>query len=99
MSSWWARPAWCSSRDGSGLNQQFVDALLRKLCLVQGITPPAGAMAHALRHSYGADLAYRSVPLPVIQQLLGHVDPRTTSIYTAVHLSELTHTLREAGVL
>ena len=38
-------------------------------------------MAHALRHSYGMELASRSVPLPVIQQLLGtltHVPPAST---------------------
>jgi len=44
------------------------------------------ASVHTLRHSYATHLLERSVPLPVIQQLLGHRSPRTTLIYT--HLTE-----------
>ena len=46
-----------------------------------GVTPPDGAMAHALRHAYGMDLAMRGVPLSVVQQLLGpttHEQRRST---------------------
>jgi site-specific recombinase XerD len=86
-------------RNGTALNQQFVDSLLRRLAAVGGVAAPEGAMAHALRHSYGMELALRGVPLPVIQQLLGHSDPRTTSIYTAAHASDLTATLDDAGLL
>ena len=83
--------------NGTALNQQFVDSLLRRLAAVGGVAAPEGAMAHALRHSYGMELALRGVPLPVIQQLLGHSDPRTTSIYTAAQASDLTATLDDAG--
>src|SRR5688500_10775990 len=55
-------------------------------------------MAHALRHAYGMDLAMGGVPLSVIQQLLGHDDPRTTSIYTAAHAEDLSAALADAGV-
>jgi len=44
------------------------------------------ASVHTLRHSYATHLLERSVPLPVIQELLGHRSPRTTLIYT--HLTE-----------
>ena len=47
----------------------------------------------------GMELAFRGVPLPVTQQLLGHSDPRTTSIYTTAHASDLTATLDDAGLL
>ena len=47
--------------------------------------------------SYGMELALRGVPLPFIQQLLGHADPRTCSIYTTAHATDLTDTLRDAG--
>ena len=83
--------------NGTRLTQQFVDSLLRRLTVTCGVTAPEGAMAHALRHSYGMELALRGVPLPVIQQLLGHADPRT--IYTAAHATDLTDTLRDAGLL
>jgi site-specific recombinase XerD len=85
--------------NGTTLTQQFVDSLLRRLTASCGITAPEGAMAHALRHSYGMELALRGVPLPVIQQLLGHSDPRTSSIYTIAHATDLTDTLRDAGLL
>lgn len=86
-------------RDAKPLNQQFVDALLRRLCRQTATTPPPGALAHALRHWYGTELARRGVPLPIIQQLLGHVDPRTTSIYTRTHATDLTDALNDAGLL
>ena len=84
------------------MNQQFVDALLRRLASAAQPAPPGRgnrAMGHALRHSYGSELALRGVQVPVTQQLLGHVDPRTTSIYTTAHAAELTHALRDAGLL
>lgn len=99
------RPSWRPGeilfvrRNGTPLNQQFVDTLLRRLCLLADVQPPDGAMAHALRHTYGSELARRGVPVMLIQQLLGHSDPRTSSIYTTVHLTDLSHTLREAGLL
>jgi site-specific recombinase XerD len=68
-------------RDGSPLTQQVLDRTLRRLAGSAGVAPPEGAMAHALRHTYGMDLARRGVRLSVIQQLMGHDDPRTTSIY------------------
>jgi integrase len=54
--------------DGSPLTQQVVDRTLRRLAASAGVSPPEGAMAHALRHTYGMDLAMRGVPLSVIQQ-------------------------------
>ena len=85
--------------DGTPLTQQLVDRTLRRLATAAGATPPDGAMAHALRHAYGMDLAMRGVPLSVIQQLLGHDDPRTTSIYTAAHAEDLSAALADAGAL
>jgi site-specific recombinase XerD len=85
--------------DGKPLSQQVIDRTLRRLAAAAGVSPPDGAMAHALRHTYGMDLAMRSVPLSVIQQLMGHDDPRTTSIYTVAHAEDLSAALAEAGAL
>ena len=62
------------------MTQQVVDRTLRDVSDERRHRAPDGAMAHALRHTYGMDLAMRGVPLSVIQQLMGHDDPRTTSI-------------------
>jgi site-specific recombinase XerD len=85
--------------NGAPLNQQFIDTLLRRLCLTAGIPMPTGAMTHALRHSYGSELALRNLPTSVLQQLLGHNDPRTTSRYTRAHGTDLIHALNDAGWL
>ena len=37
--------------------------------------------------------------LSVIQQVLGHDDPRTTSIYTAAHTEDLSAASADAGAL
>lgn len=42
---------------------------------------------HDLRHTFGANLAMAGVPLPVIQELLGHAEITTTMIY--VHFAPI----------
>jgi len=54
--------------DGAPMNQQGIDRQLRGPANRIGVIVPDGAMAHALRHSYGDRLARRGVwpcPLPV----------------------------------
>ncbi len=41
---------------------------------------------HDVRHTYATDLFRNGVPLPIIQELLGHKDIKTTMIY--VHVDE-----------
>lgn len=85
--------------DRRPLDQPFIDALLRRCARSVGVPAPDGAMAHGLRHHYGMSLAVRGVPLPIIQQLMGHADPRTTSIYTRAHAGDLAAALFDAGLL
>lgn len=60
--------------------QDTVATAARKAGLEKPVTP------HTLRHSYGAALAMRGVPLPTIQSLMGHASISTTMIY--IHLTE-----------
>lgn len=44
---------------------------------------------HSLRHSIATNMLGSDVPLPVIQQILGHQDPETTQIYLSVDINGL----------
>jgi site-specific recombinase XerD len=46
-----------------------------------------------------AQLAVRGVPLPIIQQLMGHTDPATTTIYTRATGNDTAVVLDDAGWL
>lgn len=85
--------------DGRTLNPQLVDRIIRRCAGEAGVRVPDGASAHALRHHFGVQLTLRGVPLPALQQLMGHADPRTTSIYTAMAEADLTGVLDDAGWL
>jgi len=84
---------------GEQMTRQDIDEVLRRLCRAGAVTAPDGEMAHGLRHHYGTQLALHGVPVPVIQQLLGHADPRTSSIYTRVAAQSLVDALTTAGML
>lgn len=85
--------------NGSALSPQAVDRVVRGLAERAGVVLPTGAAAHAFRHHYGVTLALRGVPGNVISQLMGHADPRTTSIYTTVASTQLISALDDAGLL
>lgn len=46
--------------------------------------PPEQLHPHALRHLFGTELAEDDVDLVMRSDLLGHVDPKTTAIYTTL---------------
>lgn len=85
--------------DGRPLNQQFLDRLIRRCARQAGVAMPGDAAAHAFRHHFGVQLALRGVPLPVISELMGHADPRTTAIYTRAVGRHLVEALDDAGWL
>jgi site-specific recombinase XerD len=87
------------SNGGRPLSQQQLDRQLRQFCARTDIELPEGAMAHALRHFYGSQLAVRGVPLPIIQHLMGHTNPATTTIYTRATAADTTGVLDDAGWL
>lgn len=53
----------------------------RKLLRLTGIK----GSHHYLRHSFGTRLVKMSVPLPVVQSLMGHADIESTMIYVHLH--------------
>ena len=52
----------------------------------QGDDKPAAklrrrARAHALRHTFGTQCAEQGIPIPIVQDWMGHASPETTAIY------------------
>lgn len=76
-----------SNNNKSGqLNRRSIRAIVARYLVVTGLKHKDGRTisAHSLRHTAGT-LALRSgAELRQVDDLLGHADPRTTSIYTHV---------------
>ena len=88
----WERPARCHCRHlfvvlrgrrrGRPMTYEGMRSLFRNRRAHAGL---ARANPHRFRHTFGADMARSGVRLPVLQRMMGHVDPSTTLRY--IHLS------------
>ena len=58
-----------------------------------------GAVVHAFRHTAALGMAARNVPTFLMQQVLGHADPKTTSGYVEFAGTQSASVLRESGWL
>jgi site-specific recombinase XerD len=70
------------SREGGGdrpLTTRAVRYLVKKYAKSAGITKAISP--HSIRHTVGTNMAVNEAPLLVIQQFLGHADPKTTLRY------------------
>ncbi len=70
------------SREGAGekpLTTRAVRYIVKKYARAAGITKPISP--HSIRHTVGTNMAVNEAPLLVIQQFLGHSDPKTTLRY------------------
>lgn len=56
------------------------------------------AGSHALRHSLASRLLENEIPLPVISEILGHVDTQTTMAYLRIDINELKKCALEVAV-
>lgn len=68
-----------SYREGGGLYERIL-----ALYAAAGVSRPPKPI-HCLRHTFGTELAARGVPLPVIQELMGHAMIETTRQYIHVN--------------
>jgi integrase/recombinase XerD len=86
------------SRQGQGtrpLQRQNVDPIIKDAAQRAGLTEKVSC--HWLRHSHATHNAERGVPVPLIQQTMGHADIATTSAYihirpgdsSALHLPQV----------
>ena len=70
--------------EAQAFNRQSLDHLVLTWFRRAGGTPPPGALAHALRHTYATLLVDAGASLPEVQALLGHKDMSTTQVYLKV---------------
>ena len=63
--------------------EKIFKAAVKKAGIKKQVTP------HSLRHSFATHLLEQGTNLRYIQEILGHVNPKTTQIYTYVATNEL----------
>ncbi len=72
--------------DGRPMSRSAIDHAVRRWFQRSGRTPPPGALAHSLRHTYAAMLIESGARLADVQALLGHADIAATQAYdSAIH--------------
>ena len=77
-----ARKPLFASREGEGdkpLTTRSVRYIVKKYAEAAGITKAISP--HSIRHTVGTNMAVNEAPLLLIQQFLGHSDPKTTMRY------------------
>lgn len=75
-----------------------VRGVIKKHAAVAGVRPQV-AHPHALRHLYGTEMAEDKVDLLELQSLIGHVDAKSTAIYTATARRRLRSTVDRSNPL
>lgn len=74
----------------SAFNSGAVGAIVHRHLVNAGIhVEGRKAGSHALRHSLARRLLEHDIPLPVISEILGHVDTQTTMTYLRININEL----------
>ena len=79
-----------SPYEGFGANNNF-SWMIGKYFTRAEITVPRDKRhgMHSLRHSLASNLLAVGTPLPVVSEVLGHSDSKTTSVYLKIDISQL----------
>lgn len=75
------------------LTREAVETMFRKLC--KKLKLNESFTVHSLRHTFAVTCLRKGMPLHVLQQILGHSDPATTSIYTKLFPKDILEELNK----
>jgi integrase/recombinase XerD len=66
-------------------------SIITKYTRAAGISVPVGNRhgLHSLRHALASTLLAQGTPLPIITEILGHVDPKSTAVYLRTDMNGL----------
>lgn len=67
--------------NGDPLDESFMRRLVQRIARTAGIPSWRDLSPHSLRHTFATVLLGMGVPLAVVQDIMGHLDPRTTQAY------------------
>ena len=79
-------------------NRRGVIAMVKRYGQQAGI-PEDQLHPHAMRHLYGTELAESDVDILTRQQLMGHLDPKSTGLYTHLAMRKLVASVDRGGPL
>lgn len=73
------------------LTASALSGIVKQYISIAGIDVKPGQSQgpHAMRHSLASALLEDNVPLPVISEILGHTDSRTTGVYLKIDVNQL----------
>ncbi len=92
----------CAEGRGNQLNVRYVRDAVYRISKTAGVYIQNGkkrkpVSPHAFRHTYATELLEEGFGIHEVQQLLGHSDIKTTSIYLAVRPQQLAAKIRGRG--
>ena len=76
------------SRLGKRMTAQAVEKILKKYCLVVGITDPDKTRPHALRRTFACNMIADGVDIKMVAELMGHKNIEVTHRYYAQYASQ-----------
>lgn len=84
------------SGDQKMISDRHIRRIVKKYAQLANVRKYEEIHPHTLRHSYATHLQNRGVPLNVIQNMLGHSNIQTTTIYTHMGIDQAKKHINEA---
>jgi len=78
------------------LSGRHVQRIVKKYAIKSGLRKPEEVHPHTLRHSYATHLQNQGIPLNAIQEVLGHADISTTTIYLHLGMDRIQSLIENA---